>query len=107
MSKEYYRIEPDPDGYYPAYQLVCFKYVVVKETLRGVWVKLKDSCSGTRKHFILNSSVKKFAYPTKEEAINGFIKRKERQIRILSSQLSDAEDQLELAYDPSAIKDYN
>lgn len=106
MNKEYYRIEPEYyDGYYPTRYLICKVYVVIKETPKGAWIKKiswRDNPM-SRKHFILTSSTKKFAYPTKEDAVNSFIKRKERQIKILSSQLADAENQLELIHDPSNI----
>lgn len=108
MNKEYYRIEPYYEDYYPASQLIYYVYSVVKETPKGVWIKLKgyEDCTYQRKRFILSNSRKKYAYPSKEEALYSFIKRKETQIKILSRKLSEAEDLLELAYNCEEIKEY-
>jgi len=104
MNKEYYRVEPYYDESYPVYKLIYYVYSVIKETPKGVWIR----CSYQRKRFILNTSRKKYAYPSKEEALYSFIKRKERQIKILSRKLSDAEDLLKLAhyYNWEEIKEY-
>ena len=55
---------------------------VAKHTPKGVWL-----ISG---RFVLKDSRKRFACPTKEEAMASFIARKQRQIRILSAQLARA-----------------
>ena len=47
--------------------------------------------------FVLKSANKKYACPTTEEAMVSFIARKNRQIRILKSQLAKAEFSLKLA----------
>lgn len=110
MNKEYYRVEPHYEEYYPTSELIFFVYSVVKETPKGVWIKLKgyEDCTYQRKRFILNTSRKKYAYPSKEEALYSFIKRKEIQIKILSRKLSDTEDLLKLAnyYNCEEIKEY-
>ena len=108
MNKEYYRVEPYYEDYYPASELIFFVYSVVKETPKGVWIKLRgyEDCTYQRKRFILNTSRKKYAYSSKEEALYSFIKRKERQIKILSVKLSAAEDLLELAHCSEEIKEY-
>ena len=108
MNKEYYRVEPYYEDYYPASQLIYYVYSVIKETPKGVWVKLKgyEDCAYQRKRFILNTSRKKYAYPSKIEAVDNFIKRKERQIKILTVKLSEAEDLIELAYNSKEIKEY-
>lgn len=104
MNKEYYRVEPD----YEDFKLIYYVYSVIKETPKGVWIKLKgyEDCTYQRKRFILNTSRKKYAHPSKEEALYSFIKRKERQIKILSEKLSAAEDLLELAHCSEEIKEY-
>lgn len=110
MNKEYYRVEPYYDESYPVYKLIYYVHSVVKETPKGVWIKLKgyEDCTYQRKRFILNTSRKKYAYPSKEEALYSFIKRKEIQIKILSRKLSDTEDLLKLAnyYNCEEIKEY-
>jgi hypothetical protein len=55
---------------------------VVKTTPRGEWVDVY----GERK-FVLNDSMKRYAYSTKKEALESFIRRKAKQARILSAQL--------------------
>lgn len=66
-------------------ELYLHSYEVLKETPKGVWIQ----AYGTKK-FILQNARKKFACPTIEEAIESFIARKKRQIRILSGQLENA-----------------
>ncbi len=67
------------------------KYKIIKETPKGKWV----GHSEYSKRFVLNNSRKRYAWETKEKAIESFISRKKRQIEILRMQLSDAE----MAYD--------
>jgi hypothetical protein len=76
------------DDSLPSYQLKVnlHKYQIIKETPKGVWIKrnyIKDK-------FILLTAKKKFACRTKEEALESFIARKNRQIEILSGQLEIA-----------------
>lgn len=106
-ENKYYRIVPNYDNYGED-MLEVEVYVGVKKTPKGMWIIRKDwvdyvDQKWVKKRFILDSSKKKYAYPTVEGAVDGFIKRKERQIKILSSQLADAENQLELIRDPSNI----
>ena len=74
-------------GYFP----------VVKETPKGCWIDVY----GKRK-FVLNDSTKRYAYPTKELALQAFIARKRRQCGILRAQLKNAEGLLAYA---SALKE--
>lgn len=62
---------------------------VLKHTRFGVWVDFY----GKRK-FCLNDSRQRFAYPTKEEAETSFIKRKEKQVAILTFSLQTAIEDL-------------
>ena len=55
---------------------------VTKTTPKGVWL-------GNR--FVLRDVRKRFACPTLHEALESFVARKDRQISILSNQLSKAE----------------
>ena len=68
------------------------KYFIIKKTAKGIWINYL----GTKK-FILLSARKKFACLTSEEAIESYIARKERQIRILSNQLNNAKSALSQA----------
>ena len=86
MSNHYYRFE------FAGYGLRVDKYHVIKETEKGVWVGWE-----CEKHFILHSSRKKFAYPTKMEALIGFRKRKRRELEILRDRIEKSEKALWLA----------
>ena len=72
-------------------------FPVVKETPKGCWIDVY----GKRK-FVLNDSTKRYAYPTKELALQSFIARKRRQAGILRAQLKNAEGLLAYA---SALKE--
>lgn len=66
-------------------------YKVIKETPKGVWLCrnfLGCDLSGMR--FVLRDSRKRFACPTKEEAIESFRARKKAQIKIYTARLESA-----------------
>lgn len=63
-------------------RLDLIEYRVIKHTPKGVWLEL-----GIDKRLVLRHSRKRFACPTKEEALESFIARKECQIRILEDKL--------------------
>lgn len=64
------------------------EFLVLKVTLHGVWL---DYITGTAKgRFVLRTANKRFACPTKEEALVSYIARKNRQIAILTAQLRRA-----------------
>lgn len=56
------------------------RFPVVKETTAGVWLLVY----GERK-FVLSGDGKRFAYPSKTAALNSYIARKNRHIRILEA----------------------
>jgi hypothetical protein len=64
------------------------RFPVTKRTPKGVWLDY------TR--FVLNSSRKRYACPTIEEARESYIARKNAQIRILKAQLNRAESGLQI-----------
>ena len=68
-------------------RLEMWWYNVSKRTLKGAWL-------GGR--FVLLSAHKKWACNTEQEALESFIARKKRQIKILSAQLQQARDDLHL-----------
>jgi len=72
-------------------QLMCHEYRVLKETPCGVWLDL------FQKRFVKRNAKKRFACPTKEEALKSFKRRKEVQIRILQAQLDRAFRALQMA----------
>ena len=58
---------------------ICIKtYRIIKQTAKGVWIENYDS-----KKFVLLTGRKRFAYPTKEEAINSLKCTKQRQLKII------------------------
>lgn len=69
---------------------------VVKTTRCGVWVKEYDGHCAEKK-FICNTWAKRYAYPTIEEAKQSFIRRKQRQVAILGSQLKYAKEAIRRA----------
>ncbi|AGO47538.1 hypothetical protein Phi4:1_gp005 [Cellulophaga phage phi4:1] len=66
--------------------LVYDRFQIVKVTPKGYTIKIWS----TTTRWVSSSSKKRFAYKTKEEALEGFILRKRRQIKILQAQLSKA-----------------
>lgn len=96
--KEFYRYYDTP-GYYDYYgvNINMETLYLVKETLKGYWISYdlnysenKPHFIGHRKRWISKTSRKRFAYPTKEEAIESFTARKRRQVAILTGQLERA-----------------
>jgi hypothetical protein len=65
------------------------EYDLLKETPKGYWVGYGDL--GYNKYnwkkWVSKTSKKRFAYPTKEEALVNFTKRTEKRLRILDWQL--------------------
>ena len=73
----------DTDG------VVCLQtHYITKRTAKGCWV---GHLQYGEKHFILDSGVKRYAYPTKEEAKTSFLARKRRQLAILKHQVKAVE----------------
>ena len=100
-ENKYYRIVPNYYNYGED-MLEVEVYVGVKKTPKGMWIICKDwidyvDQKWVKKRFILDSSKKKYAYPTVQGAVNNFIKRKIKQLSILERQLNDTKYQLELA----------
>jgi hypothetical protein len=82
----------DMDGEYSRSSfpsLVCETYNMFKETPCGYWIGFGDidGLHSSWKKWVSKTSTKRFAYPTQEEALQGFIKRTEKRIKILNSQI--------------------
>ena len=73
-------------------RIILDEFPITKSTPCGSWINVY----GTKK-FVLKTSIKQYAYVTKEEALASFIQRKTRQITILSYQLESARVVLEEA----------
>ena len=86
--------------------VVLEKFKLLKETPAGYWiipeyqdpveplVMFKDTWY---RKWISKTSRKRFAYPTKEEALDSFKMRKKRQIPILEGQLDCVKEALKVA----------
>jgi hypothetical protein len=71
-----------------------------KETDKGYWVgygELKPGKLRSQSRWIAKQGKKRYAYSTKEEALESFVYRTKRRIRILQSQISDCADGLSFA----------
>lgn len=74
-------------------------YRVVKKTPKGAWVAESYGpliWSG-KPRFVLDESTKRFACPTLAEALDSFMARKRKQIRLMSRRIDDAEEAMRLA----------
>lgn len=87
MALVYYRFE---DSYCTDGDPHEERYEVIKETRKGVWVK---RCGGSNK-FIQHDWVKKFAYPTIEEARRAYIHRRQCQAIICLDRAKSALENL-------------
>jgi len=87
-----------------------FEYKVQRKTNCGVWIldehkggwDAKNNRWG-RLRFVKMNCAKMFAYPSKEQALAGYIARKNRQISILSGQLEFAKDALAKAQEGDVV----
>lgn len=81
-------------GFYSTRELSLREFLVVRETPRGAWI---EGPFGLTRRFVRLNARKRYACPTVEEARESFMARKKRQIRILRTQLANAEQSLQLA----------
>lgn len=77
------------------------EYNLYKETNKGYWIGygyfgIPDKLRGNA-HWVSKTGKKRFAYPTKKEALIGYIKRTERRIKILTYQLDSCKISLSTA----------
>lgn len=84
---KFYRYE-EMQYYQIGVKIHLMEFDFIKETPCGYWIKLFSFCDD--KKWVSKTAKKRFAYPTKEEALSSFIARKTRQIEILEAQLSNA-----------------
>lgn len=66
---DYNYVRPSPN---PKIRITVFK--LLKETKKGYWIAY-SSFSDPWKKWVSKESKKRFAYPSKEEALNNFVKR--------------------------------
>lgn len=72
--------------------IYCNDYEVLSHTPKGFWISYLGG-----KRFVLKDAKKCFVHLTQQAALESFIKRKYRQISILSSQIRSAETAIRLA----------
>lgn len=88
-------VHGDYEHAYYDVDLIFREYLIEKHTKCGVWINMPFY--PYKKRFINLTAKKKFACLTKQEALESFIKRKIRQIKILKQQLSGAEKAYRMA----------
>ena len=104
----YEQIDYDPyfsglELYRGTVRLECTKYPVVRKTPKGAWIR---RWSGSNPEtFVLDSSPKKVAWPTKKEAAAHFITRKKNQVMLLTRQLARAQEALYTAAEKFEVRD--
>lgn len=70
-------------------ELVLRTFPILKETRSGCWIDTPPlPFPSDRKRFVNSHAKKRFAYPTKEEALVNFIARTERHIMLNASNLT-------------------
>lgn len=78
-------IRIDAEGYEDgSVHLTAWHYPIVKRTRCGVWIEL---WRGGKRKFVNLESVKKWAHPTMDGAIESFRRRKHRHLQILRWQM--------------------
>lgn len=94
------------DRVFPNPQLQVNEYDLLKETPKGYWIgygslneALRNNKKGVYywKKWVSKTSRKRFAYPTKDEAIENYIKRTEKRLKILEWQVMECRVGLDLA----------
>ena len=77
------------DSHLPNPKVEVKEYNLLKETPKGYWVGYGDFGYNkySWKKWVSKTSKKRFAYPTKEEALVNFTKRTEKRLKILDRQL--------------------
>lgn len=96
IGATWWRLEAWRDEDYSALRLEWLEYRVTRVTPHGVWlVPCAIYAANREPRFALIRSCR-WASPTKAGAAVGFAARKRRQIAICRSQISDAEEALDL-----------
>jgi len=82
--------------------LALMEFILHKETPMGYWIIPEWADSGwynvkRLKRWVLKKSLKRYAYPTKEEALTNYIERTKKRKMILKSQIISCETGLRIA----------
>jgi len=79
---------------FPYVKIVLYTYELHKETPKGYWIGhgyYAPNMLRGNSRWVSKAGKKRYAYPTKEEAMTNYIKRTERRVKILKAQLNRAE----------------
>ena len=99
-----YRYEEENYGeYHIDVRVLLYEFNVRKETPKGYWIRIPYSF---KDKWTSNYTRKRFAYPTKEEALVSFIARKRRHTAILRYQLEEADLAHNIAIEMLEKEDY-
>lgn len=74
-------------------RIYLYEFNMIQETPKGYWIGYYNK----KEKWVSKTAKKRYAYPTKEEALASFKARKERQIEILEHQLNRAKTALSKA----------
>lgn len=73
---------------FPNVEVVLKEYILIRTTLKGYWISSPVFKYNKNFHiWVSASAVKRFAYPTKQSALNNFVLRTQKRVKILSNQL--------------------
>lgn len=90
--REYASVDEFGDYVSPAFpdpKIILEKYDLIKETPKGYWIGqffLPFQGDPFFKKWVSKTATKRYAYPTKEEALTNLIKRTEKRQKILERQ---------------------
>ena len=82
MSDTYYRVSASHTDIYVQ------ELQVLRKTPRGVWLDMPFGCPA---RFVLADARKRYAWPTLAEAVDSFVARKRRHLKILRAQARTVE----------------
>lgn len=93
-----------PVGY--SYTSSLKMYEVLKHTPKGVWLHTPFENNGVHgpKKFVRRDTRKRWACPTKMEALESFLQRKRRRVSILMAQIAHEKSMVADAYRTCAIE---
>ena len=97
MEDIYFRAVSTTDSEYPCeedFYIEFLAYRVVRRTKKGAWIQQGHY---DKQRFVLDGATKRYAYPSKDEALESLIFRKTRHINILERELAEARVALRLA----------
>jgi hypothetical protein len=84
-------------NHYDEAEVGLLTFDLIKETPGGYWIDTTAHFLKGKKKWVSKHSKKRYAYPTKAEAMVNFIKRKEKEEKIYRHRLIGAIDCLKIA----------